>query len=256
MQGRVAVVTGAAGGIGRAVAQLLAGDGVAIAMVDQDGGGLAAAAAGLPDGTPHLTMRADVRDPALAEGAVARTEAELGPVDYLVTCAGILRTGPVIGLSDADWADTLTVNCTGVFTMARSVGRRMARRGEGSIVTVASNAARTARAGMAAYAASKAAVRAFTVCLGLELAPYGVRCNVVAPGSTDTPMLTALWKDADSARRKSLTGDPASFRVGIPLGRVAQPADVARAVRFLLSEEAAHITMHDLVIDGGAALGA
>jgi 2,3-dihydro-2,3-dihydroxybenzoate dehydrogenase len=107
---------------------------------------------------------------------------------------------------------------------------------------------------MAAYAASKAAATSFTKTLGLELARYGIRCNVVAPGSTDTPMLTSLWADGD-ARRASIDGTPETYRIGIPLGRLASPDNVADAVLFLLSDRAAHITLHDLTVDGGAALG-
>jgi 2,3-dihydro-2,3-dihydroxybenzoate dehydrogenase len=131
----------------------------------------------------------------------------------------------------------------------------MVPRRRGAVVTVASNAARTARVDMAAYAASKAAVTAYTKCLALDVAEYGIRCNLVAPGSTDTPMLTSLWAGADAAR-SSVEGVPGAYRVGIPLGRLARPSDVADAVLFLLSDRAAHITMHDLTVDGGAALGA
>ncbi|TYB50613.1 SDR family oxidoreductase [Nonomuraea sp. PA05] len=109
-----------------------------------------------------------------------------------------------------------------------------------------------------AYAASKAAARMFTRCLGLEVARHGIRCNVVSPGSTDTAMLRALWsgEDPDEALSATLAGDPGAFRVGIPLGRVADPADIADAVVFLCSERARHITMHDLLVDGGATLRA
>jgi 2,3-dihydro-2,3-dihydroxybenzoate dehydrogenase len=107
---------------------------------------------------------------------------------------------------------------------------------------------------MAAYAASKAAATSFTKTLGLELARYGIRCNVVAPGSTETPMLTAMYADGDAAG-PSVGGSPATYRVGIPLGKLAQPEDIAHAVLFLLSDRAAHITLHGLTVDGGAALG-
>jgi 2,3-dihydro-2,3-dihydroxybenzoate dehydrogenase len=130
----------------------------------------------------------------------------------------------------------------------------MVPRRSGAVVTVTSNAAGTARADMAAYAASKAAAAMFTKCLGLEVAGFGIRCNVVAPGSTDTPMLTSMWRDP-SGRTRTVRGDPGTFRVGIPLGRVASPDDVAEAVAFLLSDRARHITMHDLTVDGGATLG-
>jgi 2,3-dihydro-2,3-dihydroxybenzoate dehydrogenase len=107
---------------------------------------------------------------------------------------------------------------------------------------------------MAAYGASKAAAAMYTKCLALEVARYGIRCNILSPGSTDTQMLRALWTGADSVRA-SIDGVADEFRVGIPLGKLAQPEDIARAALFLLSEEAGHITMHDLTVDGGATLG-
>ncbi|NAS24770.1 SDR family oxidoreductase [Herbidospora sp. NEAU-GS84] len=227
----IALVTGSSGGIGSAVAERLAGDGYTVVGLD-----------------------ADVTSPEQVEAFVDRVENETGPIRALVNSAGVLRPGRAVDLSDADWADTLAVNASGVFHVSRAVARRMIPRRSGSIVTVASNASRTARQNMAAYAASKAAATAFTKCLGLELAEFGIRCNVVAPGSTDTPMLTGLWDGAD-ALRTSVEGAPGAYRVGIPLGRVARPSDVADAVAFLLSDRAAHITMQDLTVDGGASLG-
>jgi len=112
---------------------------------------------------------------------------------------------------------------------------------------------------MAAYAASKAAATMFTRCLGLELAEFGIRCNIVSPGSTDTDMQRALWPDDRSeaeAVAGVVRGSLPDFRVGIPLGRLAAPADIADAVLFLVSEQARHITMHDLYVDGGATLRA
>lgn len=106
---------------------------------------------------------------------------------------------------------------------------------------------------MAAYAASKAAAAMFTKCLGLELARSGVRCNVVAPGSTDTPMQRALWNGPD-AEQRVIDGDPSTYRTGIPLGRIADPADIAETVAFLASDRARHITMQELYVDGGATL--
>jgi 2,3-dihydro-2,3-dihydroxybenzoate dehydrogenase len=108
---------------------------------------------------------------------------------------------------------------------------------------------------MAAYGASKAAAASFTKTLALELAGRGVRCNVVEPGSTDTPMLRSMWHDEQGPQR-TLAGNPQEFRLGIPLGKLAQPSDIADAVIFLLSDMAGHITMHELCVDGGAALGA
>ena len=107
---------------------------------------------------------------------------------------------------------------------------------------------------MAAYGASKAALTSFSKTVGLELAEYGVRVNVISPGSTATPMLSQLWKDA-LGEKKTIAGNLSQFKVGIPLQKVANTEDIANAVIFLISDQASHITMHDLVIDGGATLG-
>lgn len=259
LRGGVALVTGAAGGIGSEIVRALLACDVRVALVDRDPQALQRLVDEVrrtrDDPEPRLlVLPADVSNATDVDTVVERTEHELGPVEYLVNAAGLLRPGPVGKLSDDDWHDTFAVNATGVFLLCRAVSARMVPRGSGSIVTVASNAARTARTEMAAYAASKAAAQAFTKCLGLELAQHGIRCNVVAPGSTDTPMLTALWS-GEGAERPSIEGVPQAYRVGIPTGRLARPADVAEAVLFLLSDRASHITLQDLTVDGGATLG-
>ncbi|MDT0409590.1 MULTISPECIES: 2,3-dihydro-2,3-dihydroxybenzoate dehydrogenase [Streptomyces] len=255
MQETIALVTGAAGGIGEAIVRLLAERGARVAAVDLDADRVEALAAALgAKGLEVTGFAADVRSSASVEALVERVERELGPVEYLVNAAGVLRLGEARALTDADWESTLAVNATGVFHVSRAVVNRMVDRGRGAIVTVASNAAGTARADMAAYAASKAAATAFTKCLGLEVAHHGIRCNVVAPGSTDTPMLHGMHSDG-AAAAASVAGDPQHYRVGIPLRKVAVPQDIARSVAFLLSGEAGHITMHELTVDGGATLG-
>ncbi|MFJ3585142.1 2,3-dihydro-2,3-dihydroxybenzoate dehydrogenase [Streptomyces sp. NPDC090127] len=255
MAGTVALVTGAAGGIGEAVVRLLAGRGATVAAVDLVPDRLAETVAGLrAEGLDVTGFPADVSSSADVEAVVARVEAELGPVEQLVNAAGVLRLAGAHALSDEDWTTTFAVNAGGVFHVSRAVVNRMMARRRGAIVTVASNAAGTARAQMAAYAASKAAATAFTKCLGLEVAEYGIRCNVVAPGSTDTPMLRGMHT-ADTAAKASIAGAPEAYRVGIPLGKVARPEDVARAVAFLLSDDAGHVTLHELTVDGGATLG-
>ncbi|MFD0412476.1 2,3-dihydro-2,3-dihydroxybenzoate dehydrogenase [Streptomyces sp. NPDC127108] len=259
---RTALVTGAGQGIGAAVARLLAAEGAHVLATDRTADGLeelAAEPVGEPsrngaDVTGTITAQVmDVTDAAAVEAAVNTVERDRGPLDILVNVAGILRPGPAVRLSDEDWADTFAVNTTGVFHTSRAVGARMAARGSGSIVTVGSNAAGVPRTGMAAYAASKAAAAMYTKCLGLELARSGVRCNIVAPGSTDTAMQRALWTD-DAAPQRVVDGDPATFRTGIPLGRIAAPRDIAEAVLFLASDRARHITMQELYVDGGATL--
>jgi 2,3-dihydro-2,3-dihydroxybenzoate dehydrogenase len=251
----LAVVTGAAGGIGAAIVSALAERGTVVAAVDRDLDALRVLAKENSTNGLVSTYALDVAAGAEVEAFVELVERDLGPIDSLVNAAGVLRLGLAHELTDADWSTTLATNCTGVFNMCRAVAGRMIPRGRGTIVTVASNAAGTARMEMSAYSASKAAAVAFTKCLGLELARHGIRCNVVSPGSTDTPMLTGMWQDA-GAVRTSIDGVPAAFRVGIPLGRIARPHDVADAVSFLLSDRAGHITMQDLVVDGGATLGA
>ncbi|GAA3441679.1 2,3-dihydro-2,3-dihydroxybenzoate dehydrogenase [Planomonospora venezuelensis] len=249
--GRVALVTGAGQGIGAAVRDALTGAGARVAAADLRLGppeGLAGAA-------PYPL---DVRDPRAVEETVAAVERDLGPIDILVNVAGVLLPGQVGETGDEEWRQTFAVNADGVFHTCRAVADRMTPRRRGAIITVGSNAASVPRIGMAAYAASKAAAGMFTRCLGLELARYGIRCNVVSPGSTDTSMLRALWESQDpaGAHDATLDGDPAAFRVGIPLGRVADPRDIADAVLFLASDRARHITMHDLLVDGGATLRA
>ncbi|WP_200862997.1 2,3-dihydro-2,3-dihydroxybenzoate dehydrogenase [Amycolatopsis orientalis] len=198
---------------------------------------------------------ADVGDPEAVARVVADVERELGPIGIGVSVAGVLRPGTVGETSDEDWAATFAVNSTGVFTVLREISRRMQPRGSGVLVTVGSNAAGVPRTGMAAYAASKAAATMLTRCLGLELAGSGIRCNIVSPGSTDTDMQRLLWTDS-SGEDRVIAGNLEQFRVGIPLGRIADPADIADAVLFLASDRARHITMQNLYVDGGATLRA
>ncbi|WP_326725304.1 2,3-dihydro-2,3-dihydroxybenzoate dehydrogenase [Streptomyces sp. NBC_00243] len=257
LAGRLALVTGAGRGIGEAVVAALVEQGARVLATDLAFENVTALADKYGE---QVTARPlDVTDAAAVEALVAEAERTLGPLDIAVNVAGVLRSSDVVDLTDEDWAATFAVNTNGVFHVSRSVARRMAGRGRGSIVTVASNAAGIPRAGLAAYAASKAAAVMFTKCLGLEVASRGVRCNTVSPGSTLTDMQRALWTastDQEEATRRVIEGDLATHRTGIPLGRIADPADIADAVVFLVSDRARHITMHDLYVDGGATLRA
>ena len=246
--GRLVLVTGAAQGIGAAVVRAFARDGCRVVATDIHHPGVR--------DEPGVHRRVlDVRDATAVATTVRAVEETIGPIDVLVNVAGVLRTGPVSACSDADWREVFAVNVDGVFHLSRAVAGPMTARRRGSIVTVASNAAGVPRMAMAAYAASKAAAAHFTRCLGLELAGAGIRCNVVSPGSTDTGMQRALWTGGAGAAT-TIAGRPEQFKAGIPLGRLAEPEDVADAVVFLASDRARHITMQDLYVDGGAGLRA
>jgi len=250
-----ALVTGAAGGIGLAVCRRLADAGAPVALLDRDAEAVEAAAEAVREhGGTAVAVPADVTDAAAVGKAVDAAEEALGPLETLVNVAGVLRVGRVTELDDADWRHCLDVNATGVMHACRAVGARLADRGRGSVVTVASNAAGVPRTGMAAYAASKAAAVAVTRVLGLELAGRGVRANVVCPGSTDTAMLDAMG-DLPADHAALVRGSAETFKLGIPLGRVAAPQDVAEVVAFLASDAARHVTLQTVYVDGGASLG-
>ena len=245
------VVTGAAQGIGEAIARHLAAGGARLALIDRQADEVAALAAELNAGG----IAADVTDESSVEDAVAGAAAALGDIAGLVNVAGVQHLGPLLDQSTAEFDAHFAVNLRGTWLITRNVARHMADRKAGSIITISSNAARVPRVRQGAYCASKAGISHLMRVFALELGPVGIRVNTVAPGATETPMIRRMMEGMGFGEAM-LKGDLDNFRTGVPLGRIAQVGDVADAVAFLLSDQSRYITMHELVVDGGAALGA
>lgn len=197
----------------------------------------------------------DISDEHAVKQAVERVLTKDPVLDVLVNGAGILRLGSLETTTLEDFQHCFNVNAGGPFLMIKHTMATFKRQRQGAIVTISSNAAKVPRQNMAAYCASKAALSALSHTAGLELAPYGVRCNVVCPGSTDTPMQRMLWR-TDDAEANTIKGFPEQYKLGIPLGKIAQPSDIAQTVLFFASSMSNHITMQDVVADGGATLNA
>ena len=251
IDGAAVVVTGAAGGIGEGVARRLAAHGARLALIDREAGALAAVAADLDS----AALVADIADEAAAEAAVEAASGRLGDIDGLVNVAGVQRLGSLTEQDAADFDAHYFVNLRGTWLVTRAIARGMAGRGRGAIVTVSSNAARVPRVRQGAYCASKAGVSHLMRVMALELGPLGIRVNTVAPGATETPMIRRMM-DEMGFGEEMLRGSLENFRTGVPLQRNAQVEDVADAVLWLLSDMARHVTMHEVVVDGGASLGA
>ena len=249
--GQSAFVTGAAGGIGQALVAELAAAGARVMATDTE----AALALLSEDGEDGVVWRPlDVRDRAAAADLAAEAARLHGPLSLGGHAAGILAVQPVLEMPADDWRRLIDINAGGTLNMLQVFGQAMRPQGRGAIVVVGSNAGGVPRLGIGAYGASKAAAAMLTRAAGLELAADGIRCNLVAPGSTLTPMQTGMWDDPQVGAAAVIAGNAAQFRAGIPLGKLATPQDIAQAAMFLLSDQAGHVTMADLYVDGGATL--
>lgn len=240
LAGKVAVVTGAASGIGAAIAAAFAAKGARVALLDMNGDAAAAHAATLPGAAGAFAC--DVTDAASVAGAVQSVQAAFGAINILVNSAGIVDLAPAEDLGATAWNRTLAVNLTGSFLMAQAVGRVMIATGKGGrIVNLASQAGSVAIEGHVAYCASKFGIIGVTKTLALEWGRHGITVNSISP----TVVLTDLGRKAwDGPKGEAM-------KAQIPTGRFAEPHEIASAAVFLASDEAAMINGADLLVDGG-----
>ncbi len=246
IRGKAAMVTGAASGIGRAIALDLAGAGSRVVIADRalDGAEGVAREIGAAGGTA-IAAETDVTSRKSVEQTVQRALQEFGGIDILVNNAGIIGSYTVVDLKEEDLDRTFDVNLKGVLLCSQTVARHMIERRSGKIVNVGSSFSSRASVcnlsgGGADYCASKAAVQALTRSLAMELGPHGINVNAVAPGITNTPMHGVLWEGAQ-----------AYYHGSVPLGRLAEPEDIADVVLFLVTDAARYITGQTIHVNGG-----
>jgi NAD(P)-dependent dehydrogenase (short-subunit alcohol dehydrogenase family) len=254
--GKVALVTGAGRGIGRAAAGRLARGGAAVVLADRDAAAVSDAAGELQAaGLDARAEQADVSDGASVRALFERVAEASGGLDVLVNSAGIQRYGDVVETTEELWAEVLAVNVTSAFLTSRAAITLMRGRGGGAIVNVSSTQARAAQAGVAAYVASKGALNALTRAMAIDHAPDGIRVNSVCPASIDTPMLR--WAAGHLANGRPSGELLAEWGASHPLGRVGTAEEVAELIAFLAGPNASFITGGDYAVDGGllAALG-
>jgi NAD(P)-dependent dehydrogenase (short-subunit alcohol dehydrogenase family) len=239
LSGRTAVITGAGGGIGKAIAVELAANGMHCNVLDRAGELVEATVAQISEGggtaTGHIC---DVTD----EAGIKSVSNSINSCDVLVNAAGLVRPGALADLTTSEWNELLNVNLTGYFLMAREFTPHLVASGNGSMIHVASISSANPQGSSGAYSVSKAGVVIMSKQLAFELGPKGVRSNTVSPGLVRTPMTEAYYQVGDVAQRRD---------AAVPVGRVAKPADIADIVTFLASDRARYITGADLVADGG-----
>ncbi|MDT9592418.1 3-oxoacyl-[acyl-carrier-protein] reductase [Nocardioides zeae] len=232
--GRTVLVTGGNRGIGRAIAEAFLAQGDRVAVTTRNGGG--------PEGA--LDVRCDVTDPEQVEAAFATVESELGPVEVLVANAGITKDTLLLRMSEDDWSAVVETNLTGTYRLVKRAAKGMLRQRRGRIVLISSVVGLLGSAGQVNYAASKSGLVGLARSVARELGSRSITANVVAPGFVETDMTEVLT----DAQRETI-------RTQVPLGRYARPEEVAGAVTWLASEQAAYVTGAVIPVDGGLGMG-
>src|SRR3954452_7590180 len=239
LDGKIAIVTGAGQGIGRGIAEKLAAEGATVVVTDLN----EATAKETAEAVNGVGIQADVTSRESVDAMVAQVRRQFGRIDVLVNNAGWDKAGPFVDSDPADWDRVIAINLYGVLHTCKAVLPVMAEQGSGSVVNVSSDAGRVGSSGEAVYSAAKGGVIAFTKTIAREVARHGVTANAVCPGPTDTALFASMGGD-DPKLRESLTR-------AIPLPRLGRPADLANAVAFLVSDEAAFITGQTVSVSGG-----
>jgi 2-hydroxycyclohexanecarboxyl-CoA dehydrogenase len=244
VDGKVALIAGAGGGIGGAGAEGLGREGAAVVCADINQEAAEATAARIRAAGGHTTACGlDVRDRSAVDAAVAAAVSGFGRLDVLLDCAGVSQTASFLDLDPGEWDRIIAVNLTGMFHLGQAAARQMVpQRSGGSIINVTSQLAEVARPERAAYVASKGGGRSLTHAMALELAPHGIRVNAIAPGPTLTGLTRASYDDPE--RRRATIGQ-------IPLGRLGQPEDIVGAILYLASDESRWVTGSTVTVDGG-----
>ena len=249
LKGKVAFITGAGGGIGRAIALRLAGEGCAVAIMDLDRAGAEdTARSARAAGVKAAALQGDVAESTDVARCVRAAQEELGELDLLVNNAGVLPIGTVQDTSEEEWRRTFRVNVDGVFHCCKAVSPAMVKRRQGRIINIASWFGKIGKPYNAAYCASKFAVIGFTQSLAQELAAHGVTVNAICPG---TVTATAMRERADETLQRLGLATSKEREAGIPLGRLCLPDDVARVAAFLASGESAYMTGQAINVTGG-----